>query len=89
MAIDPAILRNELDALTREVGRLMRNTGGHRAGPDGQPIAEPTAAAIGSLSAGLRDADFHIERLIQARPIMAAAAAFAVGVAVGLLLRRT
>jgi len=49
----------------------------------------PVAAAMEALGAGLIDADFEAERRIRARPIMATASAFAIGMAIGLLLRRT
>jgi ElaB/YqjD/DUF883 family membrane-anchored ribosome-binding protein len=88
MAIDPAIIRNELDALAQELGQLLRNVGARHAG-SAQPSSEPVAAVIDVLGTALNEADFEVERLIRARPIMATATAFAIGMAVGLLLRRT
>jgi ElaB/YqjD/DUF883 family membrane-anchored ribosome-binding protein len=89
MAIDPAIIRNELDALGQELGQLLRGANARHASSNAQPSSEPAAAAIGVLGAALSEADIEVERLIRARPIMATAAAFAIGMAVGLLLRRT
>ncbi|MGY3451013.1 hypothetical protein [Bradyrhizobium sp. USDA 4353] len=89
MAIDAATLRNELDALTHELGDLLRHANAHHSGVDPQATTEPIAAAISALGSGLSDADLQIERLIRARPITATVAAFTIGMAIGLLLRRT
>ena len=89
MAIDPAILRNELDALTHELSQLLRTVGARHGASTAPPIAVPVAAAIEALGTGLIDADFEVERLIRAHPLMATASAFAIGMAIGLLLRRT
>jgi hypothetical protein len=88
MAIDPAILRNALDDLTHELGRLLRNGGAYHAGSSGKPIAEPIEAVFEALRDGSGDADLQIERLIRAHPLLATAAAVAIGMSIGLLLRR-
>jgi len=89
MAIDPTILRNELDVLTRGLSHLLRAADAPHGASIAPPIAVPVAAAMEALGAGLIDADFEAERRIRARPIMATASAFAIGMAIGLLLRRT
>ncbi|WP_035655330.1 hypothetical protein [Bradyrhizobium sp. STM 3809] len=84
MAMDPALLRKELDALTQELGLLLRDGAGPRSDFDGPSLTEPVAAAIGALG----KADVQVERLIRDRPVTATLAAFALGVAVGVILRR-
>jgi len=89
MAVDPAISGNELDVLTRELGRLLKTVG--RSGSDAsgmESTAARLAAAVDALGADLGKADIRVERLIRAHPLTAAASAFALGIAVGLLLRR-
>jgi hypothetical protein len=86
-AIDATTLRNELDGLTRELGQLLRSDRTPHDGSDAYPIAGALAAAIESLDLG--DAGAHVERLIRDRPIMTTASAFALGMAIGLLLRRS
>ncbi|CCD84443.1 conserved protein of unknown function [Bradyrhizobium sp. ORS 285] len=89
MAIDAATLRNELDALTHELGHLLRHAATHQTGANAQATTEPIEAAISALRSGLSDGDLQLEQLIRARPIMATATAFTIGMAIGLLLRRT
>ncbi|MGJ4947889.1 hypothetical protein [Bradyrhizobium sp. HKCCYLS20291] len=83
-----ARLTKELDELMQE----LRALGGPFRDPESEhadAIAKPVAALIESLRADLRGADIHLERLIRTRPIAATACALAVGLALGLLLRRT
>ncbi|NPV22879.1 hypothetical protein [Bradyrhizobium aeschynomenes] len=89
MAIDPVIIRNELDVLGQELRQLLRDAGARHADSNAQTSSEPVAAAIDVLSAALNEADVEVERLIRARPIIATAAAFAIGMTIGLLLRRS
>ncbi len=89
MAIDPTTLRTELDSLTRELSQLLRGAGAPRDNPDAQPAAGMLAAAIEALGMRLSETDVQVERMIRDRPIVATASAFALGLAVGLLLRRT
>ncbi|MGJ4897608.1 MULTISPECIES: hypothetical protein [unclassified Bradyrhizobium] len=90
MAIDPTTLRTELESLTRELSQLLRGAGTPRDNPDAQPAAAGMlAAAIEVLDMRLSETDVQVERMIRDRPIVATASAFALGLAVGLLLRRT
>jgi ElaB/YqjD/DUF883 family membrane-anchored ribosome-binding protein len=89
MAVDPAPLGNELDVLTRELGRLLRTVGRSSSEASGiEATAARLAAAVDALGAGRGKVDIRVERLIRARPVTAAASAFALGMAVGLLLMR-
>ncbi|CCD97341.1 conserved hypothetical protein [Bradyrhizobium sp. ORS 375] len=85
MAMDPALLSKELDALTRELSRLLGDGAGHQPASNGSSAA----AAIDALSAGLSKTDVQIERLIRDRPVTATLAAFACGMVLGLVLRRS
>ncbi|CAL78986.1 conserved hypothetical protein [Bradyrhizobium sp. ORS 278] len=89
MAIDPALLRKELDALTRELSQLLGDRSRRQNGLDSSPILEPVAAAISALGAGLSNTDVELERLVRKRPITATLAAFSVGMVVGFILRRS
>jgi len=88
MVIDSTTLRNELAALTHELGRLLpKPDGAHHDRHDGQSIVGPVDAAMVVLRTSLTKS--HVEQSIRSRPIMATASAFALGTAFGLLLRRT
>lgn len=89
MAIDSTTLHHELDRLTRELGLLLRTAGEADRASSRAPNAVSLDTTIEALGEALTEADFHVERLVRTRPITATASAFALGVVVGLLFRRT
>ncbi|UFZ04299.1 hypothetical protein LQG66_34800 [Bradyrhizobium ontarionense] len=90
MAIDSTTLNHELDRVTRELGRLLRMAGeAGQSSSHAQPAAVSLYTTIEALGAALTEADFHPKQLVRAHPIMATASAFALGIVVGLLFRRT
>jgi ElaB/YqjD/DUF883 family membrane-anchored ribosome-binding protein len=90
MAIDSTTLNHELDRLTRELDRLLRKASeAGQASSHARPTAVSLDTTIEALGAALTEADFHVERLVRARPIMATASAFALGIVIGLIFRRT
>jgi ElaB/YqjD/DUF883 family membrane-anchored ribosome-binding protein len=53
-----------------------------------EALAEQIKAAMGELGETLSNEEEHIEKLVAERPIAALASALAVGVIIGLMLRR-
>lgn len=53
-----------------------------------EALAEQIKAAMGELGETLSNEEEHIEKLVAERPIAALASALAVGVVIGLMLRR-
>ena len=51
-------------------------------------LAEQIKAALNELGETLSEEEEHVEKLIAERPIAALASAFALGVAIGFMLRR-
>ncbi|MGJ5205562.1 hypothetical protein [Bradyrhizobium sp. HKCCYLR20261] len=86
MVTDGTALRNELQHLTRELSNLVEKANASGGGTNAQSIAGAFAAAISGLDT--RDAASRAEHLIETRPIATVASVFALGMALGLLLRR-
>jgi ElaB/YqjD/DUF883 family membrane-anchored ribosome-binding protein len=84
-------LGNELQALKTEMSRLLNIPAddmldaakGHT-----EALAEQIKAAFGELGETLGEEEEHLEKLIAERPIAALASAFALGIAIGFMLRR-
>ena len=53
-----------------------------------EALAEQIRTAVNELSETLGQEEEHVEKLIAERPIAALASAFALGVAIGFMLRR-
>jgi len=89
MTIDSARLRNELEVLTRHLGRLLESGDRTRSEyPGAEAIAAGLGSAIEALGISLSETDAKMEQLVSKRPATAVASAFALGLAVGFLLRR-
>lgn len=85
-------LRDELMALKADAARLLGTAGeemlkASRERADN--LAEPLKSALDELGRNLGEEEKQIERLVAERPIAALACAFAVGIAVGIALRRS
>ena len=84
-------LDSELQALKRELSSLMSASADdllYAAKKRTEATAEQIRDAISELGETLSAEEVHIEKLIAERPIAALASAFALGVAIGLILRR-
>lgn len=84
-------LIDELQTLKDEVSRLLNNRGDGmfdtaKSGADA--LADQIKAALNELGETLGEQEDHVEALIAKRPIAATAAALALGVVIGFMLRR-
>ena len=84
-------LGDELQALRSEMSRLldkpandMLNSAKNRT----EALVEQIKAALNELGETLGQEEEHVEKLIAERPIAALASAFALGIAIGFMLRR-
>jgi len=88
---DQATLINELQALKKDVSRVLHTTaeGVFDSSKSGaETVAEQIKTAMNDLGETLSQEEQQLARLIADRPMTSLASAFALGVAVGLLLRR-
>jgi ElaB/YqjD/DUF883 family membrane-anchored ribosome-binding protein len=88
---DSAALRDELRAMKDEVSRLVGAAGEHlfeTSKSQASALAEEVRAALGELGDTLAQEETKVEQLIADRPVSSLASAFALGVVVGLMLRR-
>ena len=88
---DATALREELQALKGDLSRLMNTTSerlfqASRGRADA--ITDQVKAALSDLTETLSEQEDHIEAFISERPVASLASAFALGVFVGLMLRR-
>ena len=84
-------LGEELLALKSEMSRLLDVSAADMLGSarsQSEAIADQIKAALSELGETLSKEEEHVERLVAERPIAALASAFALGVAIGLMLRR-
>ena len=88
---DSGKVSDELKALKADVSRLLSTTGEEifdTSGSRAEGIADQIKAALNELGGTLNDEDELLGRLIAERPVTSLAAAFALGVLVGFMLRR-
>jgi ElaB/YqjD/DUF883 family membrane-anchored ribosome-binding protein len=84
-------LSDELLALKSEMSRLFDMPADEileAARNKSEALAEQIKAAVSDLGETLSEEEEHVERLIAERPLVAIASAFALGIAVGFMLRR-
>ena len=84
-------LGNELEALKREMSRLLSTPADdmlNAAKDHGEELAGQIKDSLSELGATLSSEEEHVERLIAERPIAALASAFVLGIAIGFMLRR-
>jgi ElaB/YqjD/DUF883 family membrane-anchored ribosome-binding protein len=88
---DTAALTNELQALKRDVSRILATTGEdirQTSRNRADALADQVKAALNDLGETLGQEEEQLVKLISDRPITSLASAFALGIVVGLLLRR-
>lgn len=81
----------ELRALKNEISQLLDINADDlldAAKSGTETLADQVKAAVSELGETLSEEEEHLERLVAERPIAALASAFAVGVVIGLMLRR-
>jgi ElaB/YqjD/DUF883 family membrane-anchored ribosome-binding protein len=84
-------LGDELLALKGEMSRLLSMPADdmlEAARNRSETLVEQVKATLSDLSETLSEEEEHIERLIAERPVAALASAFALGIAIGFMLRR-
>ena len=84
-------LGEELQALRSEMSRLLdmpANDMFDAAKSRTEALAEQIKAALNELGETLGQEEEHVEKLIAERPMVALASAFALGIAIGFMLRR-
>jgi ElaB/YqjD/DUF883 family membrane-anchored ribosome-binding protein len=84
-------LADELQALRSEMSRLLdmpANDMFDAAKGRAEALAEQIKTALNELGETLGQEEEYVEKLIAERPIATLASAFALGVAIGLMLRR-
>ena len=84
-------LRDELQALKRDVSRLLNAKGEDILGASkssAEALADQIKAALNDLGETLGQEEDRIGEIISDRPIVTLASAFALGVVVGFMLRR-
>jgi ElaB/YqjD/DUF883 family membrane-anchored ribosome-binding protein len=87
----PHELRDELHALKAEIAHALRSTNERLADASrsrADELAEQIKLALGELGQVLGDEEKQIETIIADRPIATLASAFALGVVIGVMLRR-
>ncbi len=88
---DTAELRDELQTLKSDVSRLL-NTAGEglfdASKSHADAIADQIKAAMGELSETLGEQEHRVGEFVSERPVASLASVFALGVVVGLMLRR-
>jgi len=83
--------RDELLALRADAARLLGTAGDEALKASRQradAFAEQLRSALDELSQNLESEEKQLERLVAERPIAALACAFAIGIVVGIALRR-
>lgn len=88
---DSGELRDELQALKGDVTRLLNTTGEEifdASRNHAEALADQIKAALNDLGDTLSEQEEHLESIVSERPIASLASAFALGVVVGLMLRR-
>ena len=84
-------LGDELLALKSEMSRLLRTPADDMfdaARSKSEAFAEQIKTTLSEFGETLSEEEEHVERLIAERPIAALASAFALGIAIGFMLRR-
>jgi ElaB/YqjD/DUF883 family membrane-anchored ribosome-binding protein len=88
---DQAALMDELQALKKDVSRVLHTTAEgvfDSSKSRAEALADQIKTALNDLGETLSQEDEQLARLIADRPVTSLASAFALGVVVGILMRR-
>jgi ElaB/YqjD/DUF883 family membrane-anchored ribosome-binding protein len=83
--------RDELQALKSDLSRLASTAGEElfdASRSRAEAVADQIREALDDLGGTLEQQEDHIEKLVSNRPIASLASAFALGIVVGLMLRK-
>jgi ElaB/YqjD/DUF883 family membrane-anchored ribosome-binding protein len=89
--LETGALRDELKALRDDVSRVLHSASEgvlESSKTQAEALAEQIKAALGELGETLSQEETELAKLISTRPVASLASAFALGVVVGLLLKR-
>lgn len=82
-------LGEELHALKSELTRLMRTAADDAPGANASgTVADDISSVLNEFGDVIGKEEEHVERLIVERPLVSLASAFALGIAIGFMLRR-
>jgi ElaB/YqjD/DUF883 family membrane-anchored ribosome-binding protein len=87
----PNILNDELQALKVDLSRLLADSAESivdQSKSQAEAVADQIKAALSDLGEILSDEEAQLTRLVSERPVTALASAFALGMIVGLMMRR-
>ena len=88
---DTSALRDELQTLKGDLSRLASTTGDelfNETRTRGEALAGQVMAALDELRDTLEQREEHLEKIVSDRPVASLASAFALGIVVGLMLRK-
>jgi ElaB/YqjD/DUF883 family membrane-anchored ribosome-binding protein len=87
----PTILNDELQALKVDLSRLLASSAESivdQSKSQAEAVADQIKAALSDLGEVLADEEAQLTRLVSERPVTALASAFALGMIVGMMMRR-
>jgi ElaB/YqjD/DUF883 family membrane-anchored ribosome-binding protein len=87
----PNLLSEELQALKVDLSRLLGSSAESivdQSRSQAEAVADQIKAALSDLGEVLSDEEAQLARLVSERPVAALASAFALGMIVGLMMRR-
>ncbi len=87
----PNLLNDELQALKVDLSRLLASSAEsivEQSRSQAEAVADQIKAALSDLGEVLSDEEAQLTRLVAERPVTALASAFALGMIVGLMMRR-
>lgn len=88
---DADALRDELQALKVDLSRLLNTTAEDvfdHSKSQAEAVADQIKAALNELGETLSEQEHQLAKLVSERPVTSLASAFALGIVVGLLMRR-
>jgi ElaB/YqjD/DUF883 family membrane-anchored ribosome-binding protein len=87
----PNILNDELQALKADLSRLLGDSAESildQSRSQAEAVADQTKAVLSDLGEVLSDEEAQLTKLVSERPVTVLASAFALGLIVGLMMRR-
>ncbi len=88
---DPTMINDELQALKTDLARLVASTAGEALDEtrrQADALGHQIRSMLGDIAETLSDEESQVAKLIAERPVTSVASAFALGLLVGMLMRR-